>query len=63
MTAQRPSRDERITAAALDLLRTQGPAAVTVEAVAARSGVAKTTIYRRYRATGATGNWPAGLKT
>ena len=49
MTAQRPSRDERITAAALDLLRTKGPAAVTVEAVAARSGVAKTTIYRRYR--------------
>jgi AcrR family transcriptional regulator len=49
MTEQRPSRDERITAAALDLLRTKGPAAVTVEAVAARSGVAKTTIYRRYR--------------
>jgi AcrR family transcriptional regulator len=49
MTPQRPSRDERITAAALDLLRTKGPAAVTVEAVAARSGVAKTTIYRRHR--------------
>jgi AcrR family transcriptional regulator len=49
MTEQRPSRDERISAAALDLLRTKGPAAVTVEAVAARSGVAKTTIYRRYR--------------
>ena len=42
-------RDERITAAALDLLRTKGPRAVTVEAVAARAGVAKTTIYRRYR--------------
>jgi AcrR family transcriptional regulator len=49
MREQRLSRDERITAAALDLLRTKGPAAVTVEAVAARSGVAKTTIYRRYR--------------
>ena len=49
MREQRPSRDERITAASLDLLRTKGPAAVTVEAVAARSGVAKTTIYRRYR--------------
>jgi AcrR family transcriptional regulator len=43
------ARDERITAAALDLLRTKGPRAVTIEAVAARAGVAKTTIYRRYR--------------
>jgi AcrR family transcriptional regulator len=42
-------RDERITAAALELLRTKGPRAVTVEAVAARADVAKTTIYRRYR--------------
>jgi AcrR family transcriptional regulator len=46
---KRVARDERITAAALDLLRTKGPRAVTVEAVAARAGVAKTTIYRRYR--------------
>lgn len=30
------------------MLRTRGPGAVTVEAVAERSGVAKTTIYRRY---------------
>jgi len=43
------SRDQRITAAALELLRTKGPKAVTVEAVAARADVAKTTIYRRYR--------------
>jgi AcrR family transcriptional regulator len=43
------ARDERITTAALDLLWTKGPRAVTVEAVAARAGVAKTTIYRRYR--------------
>jgi AcrR family transcriptional regulator len=42
-------RDERITAAALELLRTKGPKAVTVEAVASRADVAKTTIYRRYR--------------
>jgi AcrR family transcriptional regulator len=33
----------------LALLRTKGPRSVTVEAVAARSGVAKTTIYRRHR--------------
>jgi len=40
--------DERIRAAALRLLHDHGPKAVTVEAVAAGSGVAKTTIYRRY---------------
>lgn len=48
-TATTPTRDERITAAALDLLRRKGPRDVTIEAVAAASGVAKTTIYRRYR--------------
>lgn len=42
-------RDAMILAAVLDLLRTKGPSAVNVEAVAARAGVAKTTIYRRYR--------------
>lgn len=41
--------DARLIEAALQLLRQSGPIAVTVEAVAARSGVAKTTIYRRYR--------------
>lgn len=40
--------DERITEATLHLLRTRGPQGVTVEAVAAASGVAKTTIYRRH---------------
>jgi AcrR family transcriptional regulator len=40
--------DERITEATLQLLRGGGPAAVTVEGVAAASGVAKTTIYRRH---------------
>lgn len=41
--------DERIQRAALALLRSRGPAAVTVEAVAAESGVARTTIYRRHK--------------
>jgi len=41
--------DERITAAVLELLRTKGPKAVTVEAVAAHAGMARTTIYRRFR--------------
>jgi AcrR family transcriptional regulator len=40
--------NERIVAATQQLLRDRGPAAVNVEAVAAASGVAKTTIYRRY---------------
>ena len=47
----RPRRadvESRLSAAALRLLRERGPAAVTVEAVAAESGLAKTTIYRRY---------------
>src|SRR5262249_25959129 len=47
--AQRHDVDDAIVDATLDLLRTKGPASVTVEAVAARSGIAKTTIYRRYR--------------
>jgi AcrR family transcriptional regulator len=42
------SVDERIFASTLELLRGRGPLAVSVEAVAAASGVAKTTIYRRY---------------
>lgn len=40
--------DRRLESAVLSLLRTRGPTAVTVEAVAAESGVAKTTIYRRH---------------
>ena len=40
--------DRRIHQAALRLLHDDGPGAVTVEAVAQTSGVAKTTIYRRY---------------
>lgn len=40
--------DARILSVALDILRKRGPAAVNIEAVAAVSGIAKTTIYRRY---------------
>jgi AcrR family transcriptional regulator len=46
---QRPATDERIADSTLALLRTKGARSVTVEAVAARSGIAKTTIYRRHR--------------
>lgn len=41
--------DEKVFRATVDLLRTAGTGAVTVEAVSARSGVAKTTIYCRSR--------------
>lgn len=40
--------DRRLEAAVLELLHEGGPSAVTVERVAARSGVAKTSIYRRH---------------
>lgn len=40
--------DEKIYTAALEILRGRGPLAVNVESVAAASGVAKTTIYRRF---------------
>ncbi len=43
------STDQRILQAARELLRVKGPAAVNIDSVAARSGVARTTIYRRYR--------------
>ncbi|BBX04614.1 TetR family transcriptional regulator [Mycolicibacterium moriokaense] len=46
--AQRPDVDEGIADATLALLRTKGPRSVTIEAAAARSGIAKTTIYRRH---------------
>jgi len=47
--AQRRNVDDDIAGTARDLLRAKGPRSVTVEAVAARSGIAKTTIYRRHR--------------
>ncbi|MFZ4893971.1 TetR/AcrR family transcriptional regulator [Plantibacter sp. Mn2098] len=39
---------DRILDAALELMRERGSVAVNIEAVAASTGVAKTTIYRRY---------------
>jgi AcrR family transcriptional regulator len=45
---RRAETDERIRAAALELLRASGPGAVNIDAVSTRSGVARTTIYRRY---------------
>jgi AcrR family transcriptional regulator len=47
--AQRRRVDDEIAESTLHLLRAGGPRAVTVEAVSAHSGIAKTTIYRRYR--------------
>lgn len=41
--------DSLITQAAIDILREEGPQAVNVASVSTRSGVARTTIYRRYR--------------
>jgi AcrR family transcriptional regulator len=46
--ASRSAVDARIEEAALNILRTRGPLAVTIEAVSHTSGVAKTTIYRRH---------------
>ncbi len=43
-----PAVSGRIIDAALELLREKGPDALNIDAVAARSGVARTTIYRRY---------------
>ena len=60
---QRPGRprqhevDDRIESAVLALVRTGGPAAVTMEAVAAEAGVAKTSIYRRHANRGALLTW------
>ncbi|GAB90365.1 TetR/AcrR family transcriptional regulator [Gordonia rhizosphera] len=39
----------KIMSSTLELLRSGGPDAVTIESVAKHSGVARTTIYRRYR--------------
>jgi len=40
--------DDRILNATLEIIRDRGPLGVNIEAVAAASGTAKTTIYRRY---------------
>jgi AcrR family transcriptional regulator len=44
--------DTRIFAAALEIARTEGYARVSIERVAATAGIAKTSIYRRYRSRG-----------
>lgn len=43
-----PTRDHAIAAAVVDLLAEVGYPRLTVDAVAARAGVAKTTLYRRW---------------
>jgi AcrR family transcriptional regulator len=45
---RRPSTDEQILRATLELLREGGPHEISMDAIAARSGSAKTTIYRRW---------------
>lgn len=44
----RQRTDEKIAAAVREIMRSSGPDGVTMEAVSALSGVAKTTLYRRY---------------
>jgi AcrR family transcriptional regulator len=57
--ARRPGRprdaraDEVILDAAVEILAEQGPSGFTVDAVAARAGVGKATIYRRWPSRGA----------
>jgi len=45
---RRAETDAALMGATVELMREKGPMGVTVEAVSARSGVARTTIYRRY---------------
>jgi AcrR family transcriptional regulator len=45
-----PENDAAILDAALDLLIERGAAGTSIEAVAQRAGVAKLTVYRRWRA-------------
>jgi AcrR family transcriptional regulator len=47
--ARRARSDQAILAATRELLEQHGVRGLTIEGVAERSGVAKTTIYRRYR--------------
>lgn len=50
---RREGADDEILTVALAMLREQGYAALTVDAVAERAGVAKTTVYRRWPSKGA----------
>jgi len=45
---RRSAKEQQIVTAALDILRDRGPAAVNIESVSAASGIAKSTIYRRF---------------
>lgn len=45
----RQHTDAKIATAVMQLLRESGPAAVTMDAVSVASGVARTTLYRRYK--------------
>lgn len=47
--AIRNATDNKIADSVLEIIRCEGIDAVTIENVATRSGVAKTTIYRRYK--------------
>lgn len=47
-TRRRQATDAKIAATVIELLRRVGPDGVTMDAVSAASGVAKTTLYRRY---------------
>ena len=47
----REETDRKILQATFDIITSQGIGAVSIEEVSRRSGVAKTTIYRRYRNT------------
>ena len=46
---RRPTTDDAITRAALDLLAERGFQTATIEAIAERAGVGRNTIYRRWR--------------
>lgn len=46
--SRRSRTDRKIAEAVLELVRSGGPAAVTIQAVSELSGVARTTLYRRY---------------
>lgn len=46
---RRTETDEQIVRAAQELIREHGPTGVSVAGVSSRSGLARTTIYRRYR--------------
>lgn len=50
---RREGADDEILAVALNMLRDEGYGALTIDGVAERAGVAKTTVYRRWPSKGA----------